>query len=141
MARGGAYFQNMPEIAAQHQMVKDSSVLVGHVQVRPCAAGFLEKAGDFAESYYLETEQEIALAKQIGKFPGVIERVVAELRPHILATYARELADTFNSFYHFEQVLKSEGDTRNRRLTLVKAAQNTLKESLETLGIDAISTM
>jgi arginyl-tRNA synthetase len=53
----------------------------------------------------------------------------------------RELADSFNSFYHFDPVLKSEGNVRNRRLTLVKAAQNTLKESLETLGIDAISTM
>ena len=71
----------------------------------------------------------------------VIERVIAELRPHILATYSRELADTFNSFYHFAPVLKSEGKIRDRRLTLVKAAQNTLKESLETLGIDAIRTM
>jgi len=30
---------------------------------------------------------------------------------------------------------------RARRLTLVKAVQNTLQESLETLGIDAIRTM
>ena len=67
--------------------------------------------------------------------------MVAELRPHILATYARELADTFNTFYHFEPVLKSEGKIRDRRLTLVKAVQNTLKESLETLGIDAIRSM
>jgi arginyl-tRNA synthetase len=71
----------------------------------------------------------------------VISNVVAELRPNLLATYSRELADSFNSFYHFEQVLKSEGDVRNRRLTLVKAVRNTLKEALETLGIDAISTM
>ncbi|MFZ2073903.1 MAG: DALR anticodon-binding domain-containing protein, partial [Methanoregula sp.] len=38
-------------------------------------------------------------------------------------------------------VLKSEGKVRDRRLTLVKAVQNTLQESLETLGIDAIRTM
>ncbi|MFA7695425.1 MAG: DALR anticodon-binding domain-containing protein, partial [Methanoregula sp.] len=57
------------------------------------------------------------------------------------ATYAHELADTFNSFYHFEPVLKSEGKVRDRRLTLVKAVQNTLHEALETLGIDAIRTM
>jgi arginyl-tRNA synthetase len=37
--------------------------------------------------------------------------------------------------------LKSEGKIRDRRLTLVRAVQNTLKEALETLGIDAISTM
>jgi len=66
---------------------------------------------------------------------------VKELKPHILATYARELADLFNAFYHYEPVLKSEGTTRQSRLTLVRAAKNTLKESLESLGIDAISTM
>jgi arginyl-tRNA synthetase (EC 6.1.1.19) len=67
--------------------------------------------------------------------------VVKELKPHLLAIYARELADLFNSFYHFEPVLKSEGLTRKSRLTLVKATQNTLGEALESLGIDAPRTM
>ncbi|HUH78564.1 MAG TPA: arginine--tRNA ligase [Methanoregula sp.] len=118
---------------------RQSGPYVQYSHARACS--ILGKAGDFAECYELETEAEIALAKQIGKFPAVIERVVAELHPNLLATYARELADTFNSFYHFEPVLKSEGDVRDRRLTLVRAAQNTLKEALETLGIDAISSM
>ncbi|WML67269.1 MAG: Arginine--tRNA ligase [Methanoregula sp. SKADARSKE-2] len=118
---------------------RQSGPYIQYSHARACS--ILEKAGDFTEWFGLETELEIALAKQIGKFPFIIERVVTELRPHILATYARELADTFNSFYHFEPVLKSEGEVRNRRLTLVKAAQNTLREALETLGIDAIRTM
>ena len=33
------------------------------------------------------------------------------------------------------------GATRDARLTLVRAAQNTLKETLETLGIDALASM
>ena len=75
----------------------------------PVPAVSLKRPGIFTECYDLETEQEIALAKQIGKVPRGHREVVTELRPHILATYARELADTFNSFYHFEPVLKSEG--------------------------------
>jgi arginyl-tRNA synthetase len=118
---------------------RQSGPYIQYAHARACS--ILEKAGDFTESFDVETEQEIALAKQIARFPVIIERVVTELRPHILATYARELADTFNSFYHYEQVLKSEGQIRDRRLTLVKAVQNTLKESLETLGIDAIHSM
>ncbi|MDD1687651.1 arginine--tRNA ligase [Methanoregula sp.] len=118
---------------------RQSGPYIQYAHARACS--IMEKAGAFTECYDLESEQEIALAKEIAKFPQVIERVVVELRPHILATYARELADTFNTFYHFEPVLKSEGKIRDRRLTLVKAVQNTLKESLETLGIDAIRSM
>jgi len=118
---------------------RQSGPYIQYAHARACT--LLEKAGTFTECYELETEQEIRLAKQIAKFPVIIDKVIAELRPHILATYARELADTFNTFYHFEPVLKSEGKIRDRRLTLVRAAQNTLKESLETLGIDAIRSM
>ncbi len=118
---------------------RQSGPYIQYAHARACS--ILEKAGTFTECYDLESEQEIALAKQIAKFPSVIEKIAAELHPHILATYSRELADIFNTFYHFEQVLKSEGMIRNRRLTLVRAVQNTLKEALETLGIDAIRTM
>ncbi|WP_321505295.1 arginine--tRNA ligase [uncultured Methanoregula sp.] len=118
---------------------RQSGPYIQYAHARACS--ILERAGSFPESFELETEQEIILAKKIARFPRVIDNVVSELRPHILAIYARELADTFNTFYHYEPVLKSEGQTRNRRLTLVKAVQNTLKESLETLGIDAIHSM
>jgi arginyl-tRNA synthetase len=118
---------------------RQSGPYIQYAHARACS--ILEKAGMFEECYELETDQEITLAKQIAKFPSVIDKIVTELHPHILAIYSRELADTFNTFYHFEQVLKSEGKIRDRRLTLVRALQNTLKEALETLGIDAISTM
>jgi arginyl-tRNA synthetase len=118
---------------------RQSGPYIQYAHARACS--ILEKAGLFTECYNVETDLEIALAKEIAKFPSVIEKVVTELRPHLLATYAHELADTFNTFYHFEPVLKSEGRVRDRRLTLVKAVQNTLCESLGTLGIDAISTM
>jgi arginyl-tRNA synthetase len=118
---------------------RQSGPYIQYSHARACS--ILEKGGVFTECFELETVQEIALAKKIAQFPQVIENVVTELRPHILAIYARELADTFNSFYHYDPVLTSAGSVRDRRLTLVKAAQNTLKESLETLGIDAIHTM
>jgi arginyl-tRNA synthetase len=118
---------------------RQSGPYIQYAHARACS--ILDKAGEYTECYDLMDESEIALAKQLAKFPAVIQNVVSDLRPHLLAIYAREVADTFNSFYHFEPVLKSEGKVRDRRLTLVKAVQNTLKEALETLGIDAVRTM
>jgi arginyl-tRNA synthetase len=105
------------------------------------ASSILEKAGPFDEAFVYTTEGEIRLAKHIARFPAVLEEVVAELRPHLLATYARDLADLFNAFYRDNPVLRSEGEVRSSRLALVRAAQNTLKEALETLGIDALRSM
>ncbi|EHQ34947.1 arginine--tRNA ligase [Methanoplanus limicola] len=118
---------------------KQSAPYIQYAHARACS--ILDKAGDFEIIAKAESEQEIALAKHIALFPKVIDEISKELRPHILAIYARELADQFNTFYRFNPVLKAEGELRNSRLTLVKAAQNTLKEALETLGIDAVRSM
>lgn len=118
---------------------KQSAPYIQYAHARACS--ILGKAGEFTESFSAETEYEVALVKHIALFPKVIADVACELRPHVLAIYARELADLFNTFYRFDPVLKAEGGLRNSRLTLVKAAQNTLKEALETLGIDAVRSM
>jgi arginyl-tRNA synthetase len=118
---------------------RQSAPYIQYAHARACS--ILEKAGGFEESFTFTSGHEIALAKHIARFPIVIEKIVDELRPHLLALYARELADLFNTFYRYEPVLKSEGDTRNSRLTLVRAAQNTLNIALNTLGIDALRSM
>jgi len=118
---------------------KQSAPYVQYANARACS--ILEKAGEFDEIFEAESETEIALVKKIALFPKIIDEISRELRPHVLAIYARELADLFNSFYRFNPVLKAEGNLRNSRLTIVKAAQNTLSESLKTLGIDAVRSM
>lgn len=118
---------------------KQSGPYIQYAHARACS--ILEKAGPFAQAYEFQDPQEIALAKAIARFPAIVERVAVELRPHLLAAYAHELANLFNTLYQHLPVLKSEGRTRESRLTLVSATENTLKEALLTLGIDALSTM
>lgn len=118
---------------------KQSGPYIQYAHARACS--ILDKVESYTPFFEAEGEGEIALTKQIALFPKVITEVVTELKPHLLAIYARELADIFNSFYHAEPVLRAEGKIRDRRLTLVDATRNTLKEALETLGIDALRAM
>jgi arginyl-tRNA synthetase len=118
---------------------KQSAPYVQYANARACS--ILEKSGEFEERFEAESEHEIALVKKIALFPKIIDEISRDLRPHILAIYARELADLFNIFYRYNPVLKAEGKLRDSRLTIVKAAQNTLSEALTTLGIDAVRSM
>jgi arginyl-tRNA synthetase len=79
---------------------------------------------------------EIALAKHIAKFPELIKSVAQNFKPNSLASYAYELATLFNQFYRDCRVIGS-GKFESPRLVLVKAAAQTLKNSLNLLGINA----
>jgi arginyl-tRNA synthetase len=81
------------------------------------------------------------LIKKIGKFSSIIETAASELKPHHLATYARELADAFNQFYRYVPVLNAEESLRNSRLVLVDCARTAMREALNSLGIFAPENM
>ena len=89
----------------------------------------------------LKGDYEIALLKKIAQFDLVIDRAARELKPHQLATYSRELAESFNLFYRFSPVLDAEPDLRQARMGLARAAKNALRVTLDTLGIAALETM
>lgn len=118
---------------------RQSGPYIQYAHARACS--ILEKAGDFTIDPQVVMPTEIALARQIARFPWVLRKVTTELKPSYLAIYARDLADLFNAFYHAEPVLRAPEGERDGRLTLVLAARKTLKSALETLGIDAVSSM
>ncbi len=89
----------------------------------------------------LTGDNEIALLKKIGQFDLVIDRAARELKPHQLATYARELAESFNHFYRYSPVLDAQPALRQARMALARAAKNALRATLDTLGIVALETM
>ena len=89
----------------------------------------------------LVEDQEIDLIKHLARFTSVIDTAATDLKPHHLATYAREVADSFNQFYRYVPVLNAEVSLRNSRLVLVDCARIVLSIALETLGLYAPESM
>ncbi len=89
----------------------------------------------------LTGENEVALIKKIAQFDLVVDRAAQELKPHHLATYARELAECFNLFYRYSPVLDASEELKAARMALVRASRNALRITLDTLGIAALETM
>ncbi|MDF1533969.1 MAG: arginine--tRNA ligase [Methanosarcinaceae archaeon] len=90
----------------------------------------------------LVEDTEVAFIKKMALFDRVIDQSARELKPHIFAIYARELADAFNQFYRFVPVISAEEEElRMNRLALVDCARTVLANTLDTLGIGAPEAM
>jgi arginyl-tRNA synthetase len=90
----------------------------------------------------LTAPEERALLRVIARFPARIEAAAADLEPHAVATYAREISETFNTFYRECPVLSAEDpEVRAARLALVRAARHTVANALDTLGVEAPTSM
>ncbi len=74
-------------------------------------------------------------------FPEVVATAARDYRPHYVANYAYKLASLFSDFYQAVPVLKADSRIKSARLSLVKATQITLKNSLNLLGIEAPEQM
>ncbi|MBN1309600.1 MAG: arginine--tRNA ligase [Chitinispirillaceae bacterium] len=82
---------------------------------------------------------EIALLRQLDRFPEAAAFAGDKLSPSIIASYAFGLAQAFNEFYHNSQVIGS--DREQFRLQLVAAFRAVMKNCLWLLGIEAIEEM
>jgi len=82
---------------------------------------------------------EVRLIKKISLFPTAVDHASERLSPALVATYAFDLAQTFNEFYHAHQVIGSE--TEAFRVKLVEAFRTVVGKCLGLLGIEAIEEM
>lgn len=86
-------------------------------------------------------DQETALIKRLAGFENAIDKAARELKPNLIAIYARELADAFNQFYRYVPVISAEPEFRAARLALVECSRIVLANTLDMLGIVAPETM
>ena len=91
--------------------------------------------------FQIETAEERALMLALLQFPRVVEAVAQSLHPHLLCTYAYDLASSFHQFHHSSQVLKAEPELQASRLELIELCCNTLQQCLSLLGIKTVEQM
>ena len=91
----------------------------------------------------LDHPAEMALLESIARFPAVVEEASDDLAPHVIATYARDLAEVFNTFYRECSVTGDDVpvDRKDARLALVNGTRHTMDNTLWLLGIAAPRSM
>jgi arginyl-tRNA synthetase len=120
-----------------------SAPYVQYIHARCC--GILNEADDTepaADVSRLTTGAERDLLRTVARFPGVLEDAAADLEPHRVATYTRELGDRFNTFYRECPVVGADDpETAAARLALVAASKHAMANALDVLGVEAPESM
>ena len=102
--------------------------------------GFDSAAGE-ANLERLETEHEQALMVTLSRYPEMLASAAANLEPHLMPQYLREVAADLHGYYNSEQFLVEDANLRNARLYLVAATRQVLANGLDLLGLDAPEKM
>jgi len=89
----------------------------------------------------LVSGRELALLQRLGEYAETIENAAAELAPHQVVFYLRELAGEFHSYYNAERILVPETRPRLARLALCLAVRQVLRNGLSLLGVGAPEKM
>ena len=97
-------------------------------------------AADAARARLTE-EGELNLLNELMRFPEAVESAAAARGPQIVATYLRELAAAFHSYYNGTPILVPDEELRNARLGLCLATKQVLANGLRLLGVNAPETM
>ena len=87
-------------------------------------------------------DDERRLLVSVLQFPEIIESVLIDWAPHILANYLFSLAQRANEFYHSHPVTQEKNIKKKAvRIMLVQAVSLTLIKGLNLLGIQAPAEM
>jgi arginyl-tRNA synthetase len=100
-----------------------------------------DRGNGLAQLGRLDTEHESILMVELSRYPEMVESAAANLEPHLIAQYLRELAGALHSYYHEHKWIVDDADLRDARLALVAATQQVLKNGLDLLGISAPESM
>ena len=94
-----------------------------------------------ADLSLLQSKASDHLLRRLAEFPELLTEAAAELAPHTLAFYLRDLAGDFHTFYNADRVLVDDQNLKVARLALLLATRQVLQNGLKVLGVSAPAKM
>jgi arginyl-tRNA synthetase len=94
--------------------------------------------GNFAR---LGEPHEVALIRRLTSYEEVLEKAAADLEPHQIAYFLRDLAGDFHAYYNAHKFIIDDAGLRNARLNLIAATRQVLENGLKLLGVSAPEKM
>jgi len=95
----------------------------------------------YADLSLLQSKASDHLLRRLAEYPEVLTDAAAELAPHALAFYLRDLAGDFHTFYNADRVLVDDQALKLARLALLSATRQVLENGLKLLGVSAPAKM
>ena len=86
-------------------------------------------------------EHEKALLRRLDRYPEVVAAAATNCEPHTVATYLRELAGEFHTWYNAHKMLVEEQALRDARVALSEAVRQVIANGLDLLGVSAPEAM
>jgi len=84
---------------------------------------------------------EWTLVKAMASYRSVVEAAAEKRSPHLVARYARDMADAFNAFYRDCPVLQAGGPARAYRVAIVTAYRKTMERIFDIIGVEKTEKM
>jgi arginyl-tRNA synthetase len=121
-------------------------VQYAHARICSVLAAWAERGGDVqglagADLSLLTAPTETALMLKLAAYPDMLSRAAADLAPHDVAFYLRELAAAFHSYYAAERFLVDDAALARARMALLSATAQVLRNALAVLGVGAPQAM
>jgi arginyl-tRNA synthetase len=75
------------------------------------------------------------------QYPLVVEEAATKRIPHRISQYISNLAASLHSYYNDEKIITEDSEETNEKLTVLKAVQIVLKDSLNLIGVSVKEKM
>jgi arginyl-tRNA synthetase len=89
----------------------------------------------------LVAPSEQALMLKLAAYPDMLAAAAADMAPHDIAFYLRDLAAAYHSYYDAERFLVDDPALARARMALLAATKQVLRNALDLLGVSAPDAM